>query len=312
MKIQRLIALLTVLLRTDSISASKLATKFGVSVRTIFRDVRTLEDAGIPIVTTPGVHGGIGILPQYKIDKALFTHGDISALLLGLESMSESMPSPALSRTLEKVRSLIPKEQAPAFEMDARKLQIDLTPWAGNTSLRPNLDMLRKALEENRLVRFDYTSNKQIKSQRTVEPHQLVLKESQWYLHGYCYTRESFRVFKLRRISRLELLDERFEPRDFPPTLSEFRAWKHEQMLEIELVIDPSIKEQLLDRCNEEDITQLDDGRFHVRLNFVESEMGYGYLMQFGNKCQCIAPPRVRDALIRRIGDSLLAYAQQK
>lgn len=301
MKIQRLIAILTVLLQTDYMPAPRLAEKFGVSVRTIYRDVQALESAGIPIVTTTGVHGGIGILEQYKIDKKLFTSQDISTLLTGLNTVAGSMADATLNQTLEKIRALIPEDQVRAIELDSRKLYIDMTPWAASPEIGENLSILQKALDENRVLAFTYTTLKRERAARTVEPHQLVLKENQWYLRAYCLDRADFRVFKLRRIRDIRVLDETFTPRDFPRKMNDFKEWANERVIEVELLVDESLREYLLDRCREEDITKQPDGRLHVRMNFVESDLGYGYLMQQGDKCECIAPAHVRQELIRRI-----------
>lgn len=301
MKIQRLIAILTVLLQTDNVPAPRLAEKFGVSVRTIYRDVQALESAGIPIVTTPGLHGGIGILEQYKINKKLFTSQDISTLLTGLHTVSGSLSGGSLNQTLEKIRALIPEDQVRAIELDARKLYIDMTPWQQNPRMVTHLATLQQALDKGRLLQFAYQTLKQEQSLRTVEPHQLVLKENQWYLRGFCRDRGDFRVFKLRRMANVRMLDEGFEPREFPARLNDFKDWFHERMIAIELLVDPALREAMLDRCREEDITPWPDGRLHIRLNFVESELGYGYLMQLGEKCECVAPAHVRAELVRRI-----------
>lgn len=308
MKIQRLIALLTVLLQNDRVPATRLAERFGVSTRTIYRDMETLESAGIPIVTYTGTRGGIGILEQYKIDKKLFTHGDIATLLSGLQTMSVPMSSGALNQTLEKVRSLIPKEQVHAIEVNARKLYIDMTPWANHPTLTRHLDMIKTALDQNRKLSFQYETLKQQTSDRMVEPHQLVLKENQWYLRAWCCEREDFRIFKLRRMQALTMLEEGFEPREFPADIGDFKQWTHERMLEIELLIHPSLKEHLLDRCREENMTEMPDGRIHVHLSFVESDLGYGYLMQHGDRCECIAPLHVRQELMRRIDNMRAVY----
>lgn len=308
MKLQRLIAILTILLRVDRMSAPKLAEKFEVSVRTIYRDIAVLESAGIPIVTTTGIKGGFSILEQYKIDKKLFTSQDFSTLLTGLNSVSGSISDATLNQTLEKIRALIPDDQARNLELSANRLFVDLSPWGNNPVISANLVTLQKALEQDHVVTFTYTTLKEEVSSRKVEPHQLVLKENQWYLRGYCLEREAFRVFKLRRIREVEILSESFTPREFSQKMNDFRDWTHERMLEIELRIHPSLKEQLLDRCSEDAMTTLSDGFIHVHMNFVESDLGYGYLMQFGEKCECLAPLHIRQELARRISAMHVLY----
>lgn len=104
---------------------------------------------------------------------------------------------------------------------------------------------------------------------------------------------------------------ENFSPRGFPLEVEGFKQWTHERMLEIELMIHPSLREQILDRCDAENMTEIADGRIHVWMNFVESELGYGYLMQLGDRCECIAPTHVRQELMHRIERLRAVYVPQ-
>jgi len=95
-----------ILLEREKISATKLAEMFEVTPRTIYRDVETLNSAGIPITAYPGVNGGISIMEQYKIKKRFFTLSDISALLIGLGSIHSTMSSEEILNTMAKVKGL--------------------------------------------------------------------------------------------------------------------------------------------------------------------------------------------------------------
>lgn len=277
------------------------ADKFGVSVRTIYRDIESLENAGIPIVTYTGINGGIAILDTYKIDKKLFTHQDITTLLTSLQSISSSMSEASINQTLEKIKGLIPKEHSKSIQLSSRQLYVDMTPWASNPIVSDNLSLLQNALSFNKLVRFDYNNRYQSSSQRLVEPHQLVLKEGSWYLKAYCKEKCAFRTFKLSRINALQIVDEVFSPREFESGMEDFKTWQHEQMIIVELIADDSIRERALDFCRPEYVTETDDGHIHIKMPFVESDMGYGVLLSFGHHCKILSPPHVREELLRRI-----------
>jgi predicted DNA-binding transcriptional regulator YafY len=111
LKIDRLISIIMILLERKKISATKLAEMFEVSTRTIYRDMETINAAGIPILTFPGINGGIGIMEEYKIDKKLFTTSDITTLLMGLGSISSTLTNDEIINTLAKVKGLVPSEQ---------------------------------------------------------------------------------------------------------------------------------------------------------------------------------------------------------
>ena len=143
---------------------------------------------------------------------------------------------------------------------------------------------------------------------RTLEPHRLLLKENHWYVQGYCLKRQQFRVFKLSRISELERMEDCFVMREIPLAFSEFTDNMSRKMQKIKLQLDHSILDRMLDYCGEENITPLGNGEFYAYFDFIEDDYGYGILMSFGDKCQCIEPEHVRNEMKRRLNDSIKAY----
>ena len=92
----------------------------------------------------------------------------------------------------------------------------------GSGSIPPYLESIKTALQESRLLTFEYVAHHGIKTARTVEPYQLVLKSSLWYLQGYCYRRNDFRLFRLSRMSNLQIQKKTFIPRDYPKSTLAF------------------------------------------------------------------------------------------
>ena len=193
MKIDRLVSIIMILLDKKRIGAQELADMFEVSPRTIYRDIDAINMAGIPVRSTPGVGGGFEIMQEYKLDKNVFSAADLSAILMGLSSLSGMVRGNELVNALAKVRRFIPADRAKEIELRANQIYIDLSPWMGNRNIQPYLELVKTALQESRLLTFEYVAHHGIKTARTVEPYQLVLKSSLWYLQGYCYRRNDFR-----------------------------------------------------------------------------------------------------------------------
>lgn len=310
MRLQRLLGILAILLKQRRVRAEYLAKQFEVSTRTIHRDLETLEQAGVPIVTFPGVNGGIEILDTYKLDKSVFLSEDFITILSGLHSISGTLEPAVVNRTLAKLKALIPQHQAEQVELSGSKLYIDLKPWSIHPEFSPVFETVKQAVEQDRLLAFSYTAREHSSSRRVVEPHQLILKEQTWYLRAYRRTREDFRTFRLQRIRDVESLDEIFVPRPFTQELNDFKTWTHPQLTKVEIIADPAIRFALLENCRPEYITDLPDGRIHIELPFAESEIGYGTLMQMGHLCEIIAPDHIRQEFIRRL-DRLRGVYQQ-
>lgn len=299
-----------VLLERKKISATKLAEMFEVTPRTIYRDIETISLAGIPIVTYPGANGGIGIMEEYKLDKKLFTTSDITTLLIGLGSISSTLSSEEIVNTLAKVKGLIPAEQFRDIELKSSQITIDLTPWAGNKNLQPNLEQIKRALNESKYLSFKYSDRSGKKSSRKVEPYKLVLKETNWYLQGYCISKKDFRTFKLSRISALEIMEEMFIPREFHAKPLGAVDWIKNRIITIKLLVDESLRERMAEHCGEENIEPDGNNKLIVHFPFVEDELGYNLLLSFGDKCECLEPENIRMEVIQRIKKILEVYKQ--
>ncbi len=222
MKIDRLVSIIMVLLDKERIGAQELADMFEVSTRTIYRDIDTINMAGIPIRSTSGVGGGFEIMRKYKIDKNVFSTADLSAILMGLSSLSDIIRGSELINALAKVRSFIPADKANDIELKTNQICIDLHPWIGNQNIQTYLEIIKTALQDCKLVSFEYIAHHGKKTVRTVEPYQLVLKSGHWYFQGYCHIRNDFRLFRLSRISNLQMKEENFIPRDYLKPILEF------------------------------------------------------------------------------------------
>lgn len=308
MKVDRLISIIIILLDKKRISAQQLADMFEVSLRTIYRDIDAIDRAGIPIRAISGVGGGFEIMPKYKLDKQVFSMADLSAILMGLSSLSNMIRDDELRNALIKVKSLIPVDQAADIELKTNQIHIDLNPWMGNSSIQSYLEMIKTALEEKRVISFEYIAHHGNKTVRTVEPYQLVLKSNHWYVQGYCYKRNDFRLFRLSRIANLRLLEKAFTPRDYQKPQLEFDDMLASMQIEIKIRIHKSVLDRVLDYCSYECFCPDGDEHYIVRFPFVENDYHYDILLGFGDKCECLEPLHVRTKMKQRIQNMITVY----
>lgn len=308
MKIDRLVSIIMILLKKERIGAQELADMFEVSLRTIYRDIDAINMAGIPIRSFSGVGGGFEIMENYKIEKNVFSTADLSAILMGLTSLSNIVRGDELINALAKVKSFIPADRAKAIELRANQIRIDLSAWMGNRNIQLHLEMIKTALQESRLLSFEYIAHHGNKTTRTVEPYQLVLKNSHWYFQGYCYKRNDFRLFRLSRISNLQIEKETFMPRDFPKISLDFEEIFKTVPIRIKLRIHKSVMDRVLDYCSYEHFSPVDDEYYIVDFPFIENDYNYDILLGFGSKCECLEPLRIRTEMKRKIYDLAAVY----
>lgn len=308
MKIDRLVSIIMVLLDKKRIGAQELADMFEVSPRTIYRDIDAINIAGIPIRSISGVGGGFEIMPEYKIDKKVFSTADLSAILMGLSSLSNMVRGDELVNALAKVKSFIPAEKAKDIEIKTNQICIDLSPWMGNQNIQPYLETIKTALQDCKLLSFEYTAHHGNKTVRTVEPYQLVLKSSHWYFYGYCYTRNDYRLFRLSRMSNLKMRQEVFIPRSYQKPVLDFEETLAAMQTEVKIRIHKSILDRVLEYCTQDHFVPDGEEHYFVNFPFIENEYYYDILLGFGDKCECVEPLHIRKEMKRRIYDIAAIY----
>jgi len=308
MKVDRLISIIMVLLDRECVAARELADMFEVSPRTIYRDMDAINMAGIPIRSTPGVGGGFEIMRQYKVDRRVFSSADLSAILMGLSGLSDMMRGDELAGALAKVKSLVPADKAKDIELKVGQIHIDLSPWMGNENIRPYFEIVKTALQEGRLLSFEYVDHHGSRTTRTAEPYRLVLKGGHWYWQGYCRMRNDFRLFKLSRMSNLRMREESFAPRDCPGPQLDLSGVLATMQTEIEIRIHRSVMDRVLDYCAYEHFMPDGEEHYIVSFPFIENDYHYDLLLGLGDRCECLAPSHVRAEMRRRIQGMAALY----
>jgi predicted DNA-binding transcriptional regulator YafY len=312
MKIDRLISIILLLLEKKKVSARELSETFEVSLRTIYRDIETIDMSGIPIISTTGVNGGFQIMEKYKIDKNVFSVSDIVALLRGLQGVSAVMSREELVNTTAKIQSLIPAEQANEIELRSNQVLLDLQPWKEHPKLQTYFSEIKEAVKNQQLISFEYFNRSGNTSRRKVEPYRVMIKAHRCYLLGFCLARNEYRLFKLVRISDLQILDELFSlrelPNGLPPTISEFTDMMDKKQITVKLLIHESARDKVIDYCGNENITPFNEEHFIALLPFIDDDSGYNLILGFGDKCECLEPVEVRNELIRRIENLARLY----
>ena len=218
-RLSRLTAILTQLQTKRLITATALSKKFAVSVRTIYRDIKALEQAGIPILTEEGK--GYTLMEGYKIPPIMFTESQANALILAEQLVLKNKDSSFIHHYLEAIDKI--KAVLGHQAKDKANLLSERTRFDYNINLERNsntLSELQFALTNLCLTQIEYTNEANICTNRIIEPFALVSTQENWLLIAWCRLRNSYRYFRLDRIKKLVLLNEKFSPHNM--TLQEF------------------------------------------------------------------------------------------
>ncbi|TDB62711.1 helix-turn-helix transcriptional regulator [Arundinibacter roseus] len=211
-RLSRLVALLTLLQTKRTVTATELADRFKVSTRTIYRDIRTLESAGVPIVTQEGK--GYSMLEGYRLAPVMFTRDEALSLLIA-EKLASRLTDKATAQltgaAMDKIRAALRQSDRDHLETVAPYIQV-LEP--ASVSNHSNIyQQLVTAVTARQVVRMGYQSaDSFVQTVREIEPIGLYLSQH-WHVVAYCRLRQAFRNFRLDRISRLVISQEMFEAR---------------------------------------------------------------------------------------------------
>jgi predicted DNA-binding transcriptional regulator YafY len=210
-RLSRLTAILTQLQTKRLLTASALASKFSVSIRTIYRDIKALEQAGVPVLTQEGK--GYSLMEGYRIPPVMFTENQANALILAEQLILKNKDASFVkdySEAIDKIKAVLGHKIK-----DKANLLSQRTSFSQNTNSARNsnnLSDLQFALTNFYLAKIDYMNETKIATSRLIEPFALVSTQDNWLLIAWCRLRQEFRFFRLDRIKKLEVQTEKFTP----------------------------------------------------------------------------------------------------
>ena len=284
MKESRLFKIIYYLLEKGRVSAPELAKQFEVSVRTIYRDVDVLSEAGIPIYATTGRNGGIQLLDGYVLEKVLFSDQEKREVLAALQSLS------VIDNTYE--RAMLTKLSALFKTHSESWFEVDFGRWGHKEQEQLKFEQLKQATIHHKAMVIVYVSA-QGKTTRKIHPLKLLYKSKEWYVKAYCTEKQDFRIFKINRIVKYEQIDEDFVPVDFP----DFKEIEANDYQEIVLQFSKEVAYRVYDEFDARVVTVQEAGELIVASRLPEDSWLISYLLSFGSEVQVIEPAYLRNVL---------------
>jgi len=279
MKIDRLLGILTTLLQNEKITAPKLAEKFEVNRRTIGRDIDTLCQAGIPIITQQGTGGGISIAEGFKLDKSVLTRDELSNIISALKGIGSVSEKSSIERALDKLG-------ANAVVSMYEPVIIDLASFY-KSDLTQKIELTKSAIREAKLIKFDYHYEKG-QSFRQIEPYFVIFQWTSWYVFGFCLDRQDWRLFKLVRLQNLSICDSSYSPREIPEERRDFNS-QFTDDTRLVAIFNSSEEYRLIETYGSDSYKKTSDG-LRLDIGFTNRDYIISWLLGFGDKVRVIEP----------------------
>ncbi len=296
MKLQTLIEILFILLSRNKVTAKYLASRFDLSLRTIYRYIDELSLV-IPIYNTRGRNGGYSVSETYKLPASFFTKDESEFLKGVLSNMNDEVNSQTLSKILDKITS-VSKKGDDNERLNFGNLIIDGGPWGDVEGYKKSVTFFENAIENKKVVHISYLNKNGDSSLRDIEPHTLILKQGLWYVYAYCQKRLEFRLFKLARVEMANETGKTFIRKDTKDLKETLNNWYDNLSSEpVTLKVDKSIKADVEEWLGVDKVKTLTDGTIEATFNLPIDDILVGKILAFKSKVTVLEPNKLKDAV---------------
>ena len=294
MKIDRLLEIIIYLLNHENASASALAERFHVSVRTIQRDMVSIAEAGIPVYSDHGKKGGYSILPSYKMKNCNICKDEQQIIQQALESLATSYSNETLVGLIEKYKVISEKSgtQRTFFNFGIAR---------ENQQVQQDNLMLEHAIAEDRLVTFLYRDAEGKETHRLVQPLAIQYKWYAWYLFAWSVPQKSYRTFKVARICQLQITDKRSNKKhsDIGQLMEQAEEEYSRTCVTIEVNFDKKSKNLIEEYFPDSRIEDISKEKARIWIQTPPKErLWRAILLSMGNQVEVVSPECYRNELI--------------
>jgi predicted DNA-binding transcriptional regulator YafY len=295
-RIDRLFAILLMLQDSQRVTAQQLATRFGTSERTIYRDIRALMAMGIPIVPLPGE--GYELMHTFRLPPVMLSPEEAQALFMAGRMFLRQSTGRVATHTqtaLVKLKSALPSRLHDLLEQYSRMIDF----YSADNPLdwdEPHLLTLLDAIENNTSLQIRYRSYQRYAiTTRMIAPYRLVFGKGAWYVQAYCHLRNDLRDFRLSRMQDVAITEQRFSKRQFVPYPKEVIA--------VKVRFSAHIVTHVRERQHYAFVREDETGLMHYEVETL-NEIQH-WLLGFGASMQVLEPESLR-AWLREEAQSLI------
>lgn len=302
-RLNRLTAILIHLQSRRIVKAINIAERFDISIRTVYRDIRALEDAGIPIGAEPGK--GYYILEGYHLPPVMFTREEASALLIGgklVNKYSDQSINTKFSDALYKIKSILGMGEKDHLDLLNSHIEV-FTAADKEKEIQSSYLLLeiQSVLGRQVLLQIEYLSfYKDELTSRLIEPIGLCFYASHWHLIAFCRLRDDYRDFRVDRIQKLSVTKEKFRSKTHPSLQTLIQKMvAHEKLESATVKFQNSTVKYIHEQRYYFGYVSERVQKTHTEMDFMVPSLSYlaKWLLSFIDDVEVIAPPRLKSLL---------------
>jgi predicted DNA-binding transcriptional regulator YafY len=308
-RIDRVTAILIQLQSKRVVKAQEIADRFSISLRTVYRDIKTLDESGIPVIGEAGI--GYSIMEGYRLPPVMFTKEEATALLTAekmVEKLTDGSTQQTYSAAMFKIKAVLRGTEKDHIENMGQHIEvIDSLSFSKTRTENAYLQNILKAIADRSVLNIDYfAEHSQEKSNRNVEPVGIYYMGRYWYMVAYCTLRKDYRTFKIDNIRYLSITAIQYEKQH--PALQSFlqKVSKDQELHTVIILVEKEVMKYLGEQKFYMGFISQKEKDGKIELTFLSSSL-YGFArwyMLFGQQAEIIEPYELNN-LVRRNLDAL-------
>jgi predicted DNA-binding transcriptional regulator YafY len=312
-RIDRLTAILIQLQTKRVVKAEEIADHFEISLRTVYRDVKALMEAGVPIGSEAGK--GYFIVDGYHLPPVMFSQQEASAMLTAgklVEKMTDDSIRKAYESALFKIKSVL--NDSEKDHLENLQSSIEVFRYPDQNPEYPNQYMadIQHAISHRNVLRMDYLSTKDEHTNREIEPIGVVHYSGRWHLIAWCKLRNGYRDFRIDLIQSLKNTGVNFDPRNLLSLQEYFRSLMqaHQDMEKVTVSFDKSVSKYLRQARYYYGFVSEEDLGDRCRMTFLVASMRSfcRWLLMYGNSVELESPDKLIETMEEMVDELVLHY----
>lgn len=298
-RIDRVTAILIQLQSRRVVKAQDIAERFEISLRTVYRDVATLQEAGVPIVGEAGV--GYSIMDGYRLPPVMFTKEEAIAFLTAeklVEKLTDVSTKESYLSAMYKIKAVLRSTEKDYLESINEHIEVVGNPHLPKDINSANsIQSILKCISEKMVLCMDYFANhSQEKTQRNIEPVGIFYQGNYWYLIAFCLLRNDYRHFRVDRISHITITDKTFKKEH--PSLKSFlkEISKEKELQTVVISVDKNIMRHFGDQKFYNGFVSQKVIKDKVEMTFLTGSLeGFArWYIMFGDRADVISPESLK------------------
>ncbi len=304
--LDKLLSMTIDLISHEKMTATQLASKLEISVRTVYRYLDVLSSAGIPVFCRRGNTGGIMIGKEFRLPAMFLTRDELDVTIAALNSPAIKDMNTAESAR-DKLITMKDRRPAASTQYYNENFVVEDNDAESNAVLTDKINAVIEARRGREILRISYHDYHGKTTTRDIDPYYLVYHDGSWYVNAYCHLRRQMRLFKIARITHMNPTGGLFVPMVKAKTYT-FDLKPREGKINIVLKISPDGRYDAEDWLGVENVKLSDDGVNYVASGTVPDDKNtYAKILKFGKDAIVLSPDSLKRTVTKMCEEFLLA-----